>query len=160
MRNLIVYSTKYGFVRKCVSKLKLKLNNETEIVDAASKQFPDLDNYNCVILGGSIYAGKIQNNLTKYIKKNLEKLLLKNIALFVCSGAEEVKAEPYLKSSFPEKLFNHARSKEVFGGEFILEKLTAIERFVLKKFIGIKEDFTRINEDNINKMADVINKLK
>lgn len=161
MKNLIIYSTKYGFVKKCARNLKLKLNKETEVVDIASKQKIDLDQYDCIILGGSIYMGKIQKKMTKYIEKNIEKLLTKNIALFICTGeADEKKARDFLNNSFPEKLNKKAISREVFGGQFKLEKLTALERFVIVKIIGITEDFTRLNEENIIKMADIINKIK
>ncbi len=157
MKNLIVYSTKYGFVEKCIDMLKYKLKYKTDVLNIASKRYPDLNRYDWIILGGSIYAGKIQKNLTRYIEKNIKELLSKKIALFICSGTEGDKAKKYLENSFPDALFNCAISKEVFGGEFKLEKLTFLERFVIERIIGIKEDFTRINEKNINSMADVIN---
>ena len=161
MKNLIIYSTKHGFVKKCTRNLKLKLNKETEVVDIATKPKINLDQYDCIILGGSIYMGKIQKKLTKYIKNNLDKLLTKEIALFICTGEEnEEKAREFLKNSFPEQLFKNAISTEVFGGQFKLEKLTTFERFVIVKIIGITEDFTRLNEKNIIKMADIINKIK
>ena len=120
MKNLIIYSTKYGFVKKCVRNLKLKLNNETETFNISLNKIPDLDDYNCIVFGGSIYAGKIQKKLTKFIKKNLDKLLTKNIALFICSGGEQKDSLKYLKNVFPEALQKKAASKELFGGEFKL----------------------------------------
>jgi menaquinone-dependent protoporphyrinogen oxidase len=161
MKNIIIYSTKHGFVKKCTRNLKLKLNKETEVFDVASKPKIDLDQYNCIILGGSIYMGRIQKKLTKYIRNNLEKLLLKKVTLFICTGEEnESKAREFLKNSFPEELYKNAISTEVFGGQFKLEKLTALERIIIEKIIGIKEDFTRLNEENINKMANIINSIK
>ena len=59
-----------------------------------------------------------------------------------------------------EELYNKAISKEVFGGEFKLEKLTSLERFVVVKVAGVTKDFTRLNEENIIKTADIINRFK
>ena len=158
MKNLIIYSTKHGFVKECTANLKSKLKNETEVVDIAAKPKIDLDQYDYIILGGSIYMGRIQKKLTKYIRDNLNKLLTKKIALFICTGEEnEKKAREFLKNSFPDNLYKNAISTEVFGGQFKLEKLTSLERFVIVKIIGIKEDFTHLNEKNIIKMAAIIN---
>lgn len=157
MKNIIIYSTKYGFVEKCIDILKYKLKSKTDILNIASKRYPDLNEYEWIILGSSIYAGRIQKDLNQYIEKNIKMLLTKKTALFICSGAEGEKADKYLKDSFPGALYDCAISKEVFGGEFKLEKLTFLERFVIERIIGIKEDFTRINEKNINNMALVIN---
>ena len=160
MKNIVIYSTKHGFVKECVGTLKSMLKNETEVIDIASKPKLDIDRYDCIILGGSIYMGRIQKKLTKFIEKNIEKLLTKKVALFICTGEkDEKKAREFLKSSFSERLYNKAISKEVFGGEFKLEKLTSLERFVIVKLIGITEGFTNLNKDNIVNMADIVNKI-
>ena len=64
MKNLIVYATKHGTVKKCAEMLKVKLNGETVLANV-NEEVPDLDNFDNVILGGSIYIGKIQKRVIK-----------------------------------------------------------------------------------------------
>ena len=153
MKNLIVYATKHGTVKKCAEMLKAKLNGETVLANI-NEEVPDLDNFDNVILGGSIYIGKIQKKLSKFAEDNLDRLLKKKIAVFICSGEDKPE---YITESFPGKSVNHAVSKQLFGGEIILGNLNFFTRLLVKKVKKIEKDYSRINESNINELADSIN---
>jgi len=56
---------------------------------------------------------------------------------------------------FHKDLFQNVLSKEVFGGEFKLQKFNAVERFVISRIKDIKEDVTCIFENNVNFMAEI-----
>ena len=153
MKNLIVYATKHGTTKKCAEMLKAKLNGETVLANV-NEEVPDLNNFDNVILGGSIYIGKIQKKLSKFEEDNLDKLLKKKVAVFICSGEDKLE---YITASFPEDLLNHAVSKQLFGGELILENLNFFTRFLMKRIMKIKNDYSRIKESNISELADNIN---
>ena len=79
----------------------------------------------------------------------------KKVAVFICSGEDKPK---YITESFPEELLNHAVSKQLFGGELILENLNFFTRFLMKRIMKIKNDYSRIKESNISELADSVNK--
>lgn len=153
MKNLIVYATKHGTVKKCAEILKAKLNGETVLANV-KEALPDLKDFDTVILGGSIYIGKIQKKLSKFAEDNLDKLLKKKVAVFICSGEDNPE---YIPKAFPAELLNHAVSKQLFGGELILENLNFFTRFLMKRIMKIKNDYSRIKESNISELADNIN---
>lgn len=61
MKNLIVYATKHGTAKKCAEMLKTRLNGETVLANVKETP-PDLEDFDTVVLGGSIYIGKMQKN--------------------------------------------------------------------------------------------------
>lgn len=154
MKNLVIYSSKYGCTEKCAKMLGDKLKGETILASADEKNLPNPSDFNNVILGSSIIVEKIGNNLSKYIEKNLETLKKSRLGLFVCAGNAEA---DYIGANFPEELHTNAVSKEYFGGELDMNKLNFFVRFMMK-LIGKGETFSRIQENNISQMAAVINK--
>ena len=160
MKNIIIYSTKYGSVKKCAELLKSKLKDETIIFDTKEKSSPDISNFDNIILGGSIYAGRMQSSLKKFIEKNINVLLQKNVALFSCSGAQDTEGESYIKNNFPEELYNHAVAKELFGSELFFNMLNPLEKFAIKMITKSTDDVKNIKEENIEKLAKKINDLK
>jgi menaquinone-dependent protoporphyrinogen oxidase len=159
MKTLIIYSSKYGFTKRISSLLKNKLKGETDIKNASDKEASKINfnNYDAVVAGSWVGAGKLDSKLLKILNKNLETLTSKKIGLFVTAGAPESKAVGYLKG-FPSALYKKAVSKEVFGGEFKLGKLNFVERFIIVKIMGVKKDFTNIYEKNIDAFVKAISK--
>ena len=62
MKNLIIFTTKHGCVEKCSTLLQQKLHGETTMVNLKKDVIPDLEGFQNIILGGSIYVGKIQKD--------------------------------------------------------------------------------------------------
>lgn len=60
MKTLILYTSKYGCTKDCANYLKSKLGQQTDIASLDYFQTTDLQHYDWIILGGSIYIGKIQ----------------------------------------------------------------------------------------------------
>ncbi len=56
MKNLILFTTKYGSVEKCSNLLKEQLDGETRIVNLKRDAVPNLQEFDNIILGGSIIA--------------------------------------------------------------------------------------------------------
>lgn len=136
MKAIIMYTSKYGCTEKAAYLLKAQLGEETEVVNLMLAKEPSLDRYDTVILGGSIYYGKIQKEMTEYILKNQTELRDKRIGLFICAGTKREQAVQELKTSFPEDLFNEAVTKEVFGDEIYVQKLSFMDKIVLRMIKG------------------------
>lgn len=157
MKNLIVFTTKYGSVEKSSQLLKEKLQGETTIVNLKKDSVLDLQGFDNIILGGSIYAGKIQKEMMAFVNAHLDRLLQKRVALFICAGEPKEKSLTELKEAFLEKLYDHAISKELFGNEVHIEKMNFLEKLVLRFAKHVTESSSNLSEENITKLAEAVN---
>lgn len=156
MRSLIIYATKYGCVEKAATILKSKMDGDVSLANIANKKVPTLDDYDNVILGGSIYVGKIQKLLTNYIKANLPILLHKRVGLFICAGQPEPVRTQELEQAFPAELYNHAAAKDVFGYEFRFDKLSFLDKLIMRKVAGVTQSISDLSEEKIESLAKAI----
>lgn len=153
MKSIILFTSKYGCTEKAAYLLKAQLGDETEVVNLMNVKEPSLDQYDTVILGGSIYFGKIQKEMKEFSNKFQTKLSGKHLGLFICAGAKGEQAAQELKSSFPEKLYNHSITNEVFGDEIYTEKLSRIDRFVIRMVKGKNKGVNGLSMDTIERFA-------
>ncbi|MFZ5967369.1 MAG: flavodoxin domain-containing protein [Bacillota bacterium] len=160
MKTIIIYSTKYGSVEKAANMLKKKIGGDVALVNVKKEIPPALTPYDNIILGGSIYVGKIQKELSDYILANLQTLLAKNVGLYICAAQEGETLEKELTDSFPPELLQHARIKEAVGYELCLEKLGFFDRMATRFIKGTKASEYRLNETVIGKIASAFSVLK
>ncbi|MDF2605996.1 MAG: hypothetical protein K0S34_186 [Bacillales bacterium] len=154
MKTLIIYATKQGSSEGVAQLLKNKLNGEVILVNLLKEKVPAISEFDTVIIGGSIYAGKIQKKLSSFVKEYLPELLSKHVGLFICAAhfdPEVIKKE--LIESFPEELFNHAIAKDAFGYKIEREKLNFIEKAIVKKIMGITENTNKLSVESIENFA-------
>ncbi|GLC31603.1 flavodoxin domain-containing protein [Clostridium omnivorum] len=157
MKSIIIYSTKHGTTEKAARILSAKLPGEVVLKNIMKENVSSLEEYDNVILGGSIYIGKVQKNLTEYMQKNLKELLSKRVSLFLCAGeTNEELAAKQIKGAFPEELYKAAICKDSFGFEFNFDKLNFFEKLIMKKVKGVKESYYELKEDSIDRFAKVI----
>lgn len=157
MRTLIVYTTKHGCVEKAANILNEKLGGDADLVNLMDELEPDLDPYDAVILGGSIYYGKIQKEMIQFTKNYLAELDQKRIGLFICGAAPnpDVKQKE-LMEAFPGTLYEKAVYKDVFGDEINFDKLNFMEKMVLRFVKGTltaKKGSTNLSVDKIDAFA-------
>lgn len=161
MKIAIVYATKYGCTKKCAEILKSYLHGEVSIHSAKADKI-NLSRYDAVFIGGSVYMGKIQKEITHFCKRNLKQLLHKRIGLFACCYTPK-DTEGFFETLYPIELINHAFYVTSVGGEMNYEKMNFLYRKMfqsLKKIDGFNEGFTEpvINEGEIKKLAETVNK--
>lgn len=160
MKILIAYGTKHEFAKKCSERLLEKLHGNIKLCNLKKQNQLDLQEYDKIIIGGSIYAGQIQKEVKEFCLKNLEELKKKKLGLFICGMTEGNKAMEQLDKVFPEELIKNAIVKENFGGEFVFSKMNFMEKFIIKKIAKTSEDITNLKEENIDKFAQKINDSK
>ncbi len=161
MKTLIAFTTKYGSVEKTANLLKNLLNDHVTVKNLKDEKIKTLELYDTVILGGSIYRGKVQSELTDFINSNMSLLMNKRIGIFVNAGeSDPVKKDKQFENAFPEKIFSHAFSRHIFGDEIDFKKLTLIEKTMLYLIKKTKESYSNIDINEINKMANEINSNK
>jgi menaquinone-dependent protoporphyrinogen oxidase len=149
-KTIVIFSTKHGSVENAVKLLKEKLGGEVTVINIMNEDPPELNEYENVILGGSIYVGKIQKQLSKYMEKHLSELLTKRIGLFICAAEREDIREKELIDSFPKKLFEHSICKEIFGYEIHYEDMNFIEKKVVGSILGHKKNHSELSESKID----------
>lgn len=158
MKTAILYTTKYGSVRKAAEILKEKLSGESLFADIANEPVPSLDGYDTVILGGSVYIGRIQKKLSAYIQKNLDILLTKRIGVFLCAGAtENEQQEKELKEAYPSGLYDHALARGVLGYSYDFDKMRFFDRFIVSKILGDTKSVSAFYDDKITQFAQTMN---
>jgi menaquinone-dependent protoporphyrinogen oxidase len=158
MKTLIIYGTKHGSAEKCSKLVRDKLQGEVVIVNIKKDSVPDLNLFDNIIIGGSIYMGQIQKEIKNLCLNNINVLKDKKVGLFVC-GMNEKEVDTQLYNAFPKELINNSAAKEHFGGEFIFKNMNFFERFIVKKISKIDKDVSKLSEENINKFAQLINNI-
>ena len=167
MKTLIVYATKHGCTEKCAEELSGLLEGEVNLCNLKKEPFVDISQYDVVIIGGSIYAGRIQNEVRNFCEDKMNFLDNKRIGLFICCLFEGEKAETQILSSFPKELLEKAISKQCFGGEFNLSGMNFFEKIIVRmvtktgnesKNKDIKDMPSKIISKNIRLMAETMNK--
>lgn len=156
MSILIAYATKYGFTKACAEMLAKKFDEKIDICDLSSNR-PNLSQYDKVIIGGSIYAGRIRKPMARFCSENINTLKGKKLGIFICGMADGDDARKQLESSFPRELLSAALVKESFGGEYDFNKMNFLERLIIKKISGSDKNQSRIIEEN---MTNFVNKMK
>lgn len=153
MNTLIAYGTKYGCAEKCAIELSKEFDGNVEIVNLKGNNKIDLNKYDRVIIGGSVYIGKIQKEVTEFINSNLNELLEKQIGLFICGMQEGDAFDKEVIDSFHADLLNKAKSVKSFGGEFTFKKMNFMEKAIVKKIAKVSTDKSDIKHENIKKLA-------
>lgn len=163
MKTMIIYASTYGYTKDCVEKLKEHLSGEVTIVNVMTDTIPTIEEFDNIVIGGSIYMGQIQKKLKLYCTQNLNLLMNKHIGLFLSCGLPE-KFEEALKNAFPEELLENAIAIECFGGELRTSKMNILHKMItgIMEKAAAKEGKSEIMQrpENIIKLAESINKYK
>jgi menaquinone-dependent protoporphyrinogen oxidase len=169
MSTLIMYASKHGSAEKCAEKLSEKLTGKVDLCNIKEGKIPDLTGYEKIIIGGSIYAGRIQKELGDFCLKNIGLLKEKKTGLFICCMVKSSE-EAQIKSSFPKELLSSAVVKESFGGEFRFKDMNLAEKVITKmvskalskkddsmSISDMKKDIYMISDEKINEFANLMN---
>jgi len=153
MKTLIVYATKQGTTKMVAEKLKAKLSGEVELVDININRPHNLMEYDNIILGGSIYIGKIQKQMKSFVEDNLSMLMNKKICVYICGAEKNETLEKELTEAFPEALLNKTLFKGAVGNAIDFSKLNIFNRMIAKKVMGVTQSYTNIDENKIDEIA-------
>ena len=147
MATLIAYATKHGVTEKCAFALKAALPGGADLVNLKERT-PDLQKYDIVILGASVYAGMPRKQVKAFAANHAAELKQKKLGLFLCCMAGGEQAEKQLDAAYTPELRKAASAQGVLGGGFYTSKMNFIEKFAVEKISGKKvEDCFDIHED-------------
>jgi menaquinone-dependent protoporphyrinogen oxidase len=157
MKSLIIYATKTGYVTECVEKLAGLLTGEVDKINLAGRP-PKIDpsQYDRIMIGGSIRAGRIQKVVRKFCAAHTPLLVTKKIGLFIACLAKPEETAKYFDDNFPRSLVVQASAKACFGGAAYYERMSPLERLIIKKISGQPESFSKPNEAGIKQFAQAM----
>jgi len=155
MSTIIVYTTNYGTTEKCARIIADKIGGDTQLVRLGSNEVPCLHCAQNIIIGGSIYAGRVQSALKKFIAKNIDVLIQKKVGLFLCAAENN---EPHrtqqIENAFDKRLREHAVIIETAGYQIDYDKLSMIHKIITKLVSKQSESQSALDMDALDRIAD------
>ncbi len=153
MKTLIIYASKHGTTSEIAERVSRLIGiNKCRVVNIDEEILPSLSEFDTVIIGGSIYFGKIQKKIQRFCEIYAEELLQKRVGLFICCMKRQAERVEF-NNAFPAILIEHATAKGIFGGEFKFDNLNFVEKMIVKKSVGVDKSVRRINAQSINHFA-------
>ncbi|NRD79436.1 flavodoxin [Bacillus sp. BRMEA1] len=161
MKTLIVYCSFHGTTEKAVGILSENLEGEVLTADLKrDKVYLDMQDFDGVIIGGSIHAGSIQRRIKHFISKYHDELLEKDLGLFLCCMREGQMAIEQFNHAFPQDLRKNSVAMGLFGGELLVSRMNFFERQVVKKVDRVETDRLNLDINSIMEFAYRYNSSK
>lgn len=156
MKTIIVYTSRYGCTEKAAHLLKSRMGGEVEVVNLLKLKDPSLSDFDTVILGGSIYYGRIQKEMTAFLNKAAPQLAEKRLGLFICAGMNGEQVNQELQTAFPEELRQKALAVEAFGDELDHKKLSLMDKFIIRMVKGKGHSSSGLSTETINRFSNAM----
>jgi len=155
MKTIIVYASKYGAAGVAAQRIADKINGAA--VHNLKNGNAKIADYDCVIIGGSIYAGMIRKEVKKFVTQNLEALIQKKIGLFI-SSMEAENGMKYIESNFSPEIRRIAKATCCVGGIFDPKKAGFLDRFIMKIVAKKLVYMDTLNNKKIEEFAEAMKK--
>lgn len=159
MTVLIAYGTKYGTTETVASRLREKLPTHTDLVNLKTTPAPAVNRYDVVLVGGSIYAGRIRPEVTKFCERHQDELLSRNAGVFISCLYDEKAGGSQIGNNFPGWLLAHAFGRYNVGGAVRYSRLRFIDRVIMQKVAKVDSDLESINDAEIERIVTDISAL-
>lgn len=159
MKTLIIYSTTHGCTQKTAQILQDFLGSNAQTVNLKSDAYPDIKDFDRIIIGGSIHAGRIQKRVKQFYSKNLEELKGKELGLFICCMEEGEKAQIQFNDAYPDTLRRNAKATACFGGEFDFDKMSTFQKMIIRKIAGTEHNTSKIDKEAIRDFSKKMDKV-
>src|SRR5664279_520789 len=130
MEGVVIYKSKYGATEQYAHWIGAAL--KLPVIEAGEFVNSELTKYDFVILGSSVYIGKLF--MKKWLKKNLPILLNKKVFLFVVSGTspdQKAKLDGYIASSLPREAINRT-DIHFLPGRLEIRRLSWFDRIIVR----------------------------
>jgi menaquinone-dependent protoporphyrinogen oxidase len=136
MKVLIVYGSKTGATENCAKKIKEAIKHESvDVVDLNHAKCLELPQYDVIIIGTPLYMGRIHRKVKRFLEKNSDLLMSKELHFFICGLALGDEGVALFKKQITNDLFNHAKQVKQLGGEVHIERLNPFYRLIMKKIV-------------------------
>ena len=130
VKTLILYATKHGAAREIAQRIA-RLIDGSVLHDLKQGGVPPLAEYDCIIIGGSVYAGMLRKEAKTFLPQNADALRGKRLGLFLC-GMDASREQAYFKANFPPDILQAAKAASFMGGIFDPKKAGVMGRLIMK----------------------------
>ena len=164
MKGIVVFQSRYGATRQYAQWIGSEMG--IPVKEAGELTSQELGEYDTVIIGSSVYLGKLL--IRKWLSRNWKLIPGKKFFLFVVSGTppeKQVQLHSYLESSMPAE----ARDKcEVYflPGKLEIRNLSMMDRFMLKAGASLSRnevtkkqmltDYNSVAKENILPLLEAV----
>lgn len=167
MKGIIVYSSRYGATSQYANWIGSALGLPVKNVKDIGPE--ELAGYDFIILGSSIYMGKIL--LKEWLKQNGSRLTNKKLLFFIvgaANGNEKEKTKKYFTDNIPEQLLNNNYCFYL-QGKMTFKQLSLSDKFFLKMGTWLAQtekekktmltDFDAVKEGNLSGLLQTALKI-
>jgi menaquinone-dependent protoporphyrinogen oxidase len=154
MKTIVIYATKYGAAGEIAQRIANKIDGAA-VCDLKRGSLPSLAEFDCVIIGSSVYAGMIRKEAKAFLIQNTNILREKKLGLFV-SGMGESGEKSYFEKNFPPDILQSAKAASFLGGIFNPDKANFIERFIMKMITKQSRLVNNISDSKIEKFVETM----
>jgi len=131
MKTLILYATKYGAAAEIARRIAIQIDGAI-LHDLKQKSIPEVSEFDCVIIGSSLYVASIRKEAKTFLSEYEITLRDKLIGLFISGLDTESTPQTYFENNFPQELLSAAKATCFPGGIYDPEKAGWFERFLMK----------------------------
>jgi len=150
MKTIILYATKYGAAADIAKRIADKI--EGAVIHNLKLNAPSIADFDCVILGSSVYAGNIRKEAKAFLAQNAAALQETKFGLFLCGIGEE-NAKSYFNANFSKEILQKAKATCFPGGTFDPKKANGFERFIIKLITKKSSYIDLIDDKKIEQFA-------
>lgn len=154
MKTLILYATKHGTAKEIAGRIAERLP-DSMVCDLKSSDSPSVSQFDCVIIGSSIYAGAIHKEAKTFLTQNTDTLRDKRLGLFL-SGMDASRETEFFNANFSQEILRAATAKSFLGGVFDPQKAGFMERLIMKAVAKQSTYTNTILDDKIGQFAEVM----
>jgi len=156
MKTLILYATKHETTADIAKRIAAQIDGAV-IHDLKQTPVPSMSDYDCIIIGSSVYIGKIRKEAKAFLSQNADMFREKMLGIFLCGLTEDEKNQKVMfETNIPRDILKMAEATAFVGGIFEPEKFTRMERWLIKVGAGRTESANTVNDDEIQRFIDTI----
>ncbi len=159
MKTLIVYASKYGFTEEVVDQIKQSISHSCYVVNIKNENINKqaIESVDNIIVAASMYVGAINKKMQEFIVSNETDLMKKNIGIVV-TGMQKDEIENEITNSFSKELLKHSSFTEWIGGKFNIDKMSWMDKMIVKKVANCKETTTLFFDEKYKSIVSAIEK--
>lgn len=140
MNTVIAFTTRHQCAARVAERLAGMLPEGATLVNLKDGDTAAIWEADRLILGGSVYIGKTQKELIRFVEENLERLVSMRPALFLCGAQPDpAEQEKELSMNFPPQLLEVARARKMVGYEYDFSRMNFLEKMIIRKVSGCRE---------------------
>lgn len=156
MKTLVAFASKYGTTKSCAEAIADRITGDADVIDIKRSRTLSFDEYDSIVIGGPIYAGKVMSAVPAFCDKHRTALLERTVGLFICCLYEGETALSELDGAFPAWLKAHAVVRKAVGGAIDFARLRVVDRYLARKVARIDGDIRTVKDHELREIAAAI----